>query len=344
MKDTLSYNANKQITNKEIRIEAEFMQLIGKQYTKEILKQQVKLFIEKYPDVETQLCDFALRSTQTEYIRWENFKVVQEILAGPEVIFPKVKGHTDDLLMHKLLMTMISRYDGSSNFDTLLKKIIETGVNINSLDSKWSGSDYNEHVLLHQAVKISSAKCILMLLHGGADINLRDLKGQTPLHVAVKYAYSDDMLKFLIDKGADLSPSDQDGNTPLHLAVVENSDMIPVLIKGSDLNAKNVDGHTPLMLAIASNDKQTAHLLLSYYDLKNLSDQDFNILIEWAQENFSEEYVEQLVADREQETSEANYENTLVDNNESMGLQEPPMTSEGHAHNSDDLMGQESPL
>ena len=237
---------------------------------------------------------------------------------------------------------MISRYDGSSNFDTLLKKIIETGVNINSLDSKWSGSDDNEHVLLHQAVKMSSAKCILMLLHGGADINLRDLKGQAPLHVAVKYGYSNDILKLLIDEGADLSASDADGNTTLHLAV-GRSDLIPLLIKGSDLNAKNADGYTPLMLAIASDYTENVPWFIAYCDLKNLSDQDFNILIEWAQENFSEEDVEKLVADREQETSDANYENTLQDNNESMGLQEPPMTSEGHAHTSD-VIGQESAL
>lgn len=75
-----------------------------------------------------------------------------------------------------------------------------------------------DHTALHQAAKYDFPSLAKFLVMAGADINARDVFGQTPLHVAVKN-YNEHIMWVLVQAGADLDAHDEKGDTPLTLAI-----------------------------------------------------------------------------------------------------------------------------
>jgi ankyrin repeat protein len=55
------------------------------------------------------------------------------------------------------------------------------------------------------------------LLELGADVNVTNAAGQTPLHVAVA-AGANDIVRMLVEKGARVDARDRRGDTPMTLA------------------------------------------------------------------------------------------------------------------------------
>lgn len=84
-----------------------------------------------------------------------------------------------------------------------------------------------------------------ILLEHGADINKKS-KGVAPLHFAAKISKNEKpiLLKYLLEKGADPNIRDFQGSTPLFVAnFAGNKDVIDVLIKfGADPNIRNNKG------------------------------------------------------------------------------------------------------
>jgi len=68
---------------------------------------------------------------------------------------------------------------------------------------------------------------------------------------------------FLITKGANLNVKNKSGSTPLHLAAAgDRKEIVELFIaKSADVNAKNKGGRTPLDSAIAFKHTETADLL-----------------------------------------------------------------------------------
>ncbi|PAA55751.1 hypothetical protein BOX15_Mlig003219g1 [Macrostomum lignano] len=108
---------------------------------------------------------------------------------------------------------------------------------------------------LHEAaMRNRSSKALNMLIgHQGAqaNIDLRTLVGQTPLHIAArcgaKLAVCD-----LISAGANVVALDNSGSSPLHYAVTAgNQDVVSHLLNsGCNPNQCNVFGFTPVRLAV----------------------------------------------------------------------------------------------
>jgi len=88
------------------------------------------------------------------------------------------------------------------------------------------------------------------LITDGADINLKDKEGDTPLHYAVKFK-REKPFQMLLDKKANLNAVDNYGTTPLSAAIqVKQYKMAETLVeKGADFNIPNSAGVTPLMFA-----------------------------------------------------------------------------------------------
>ncbi|KAJ5162883.1 uncharacterized protein N7500_004713 [Penicillium coprophilum] len=100
--------------------------------------------------------------------------------------------------------------------------------------------------------KTDSRSLVELLLAHGAEVNLVDAYGQTPLHTMI-YGASPAMvetIKLVLSHGADLHAENGDGNTPLHLASLTSSwEVVKLLLHhGADRNHRNVNGETTLDL------------------------------------------------------------------------------------------------
>lgn len=81
----------------------------------------------------------------------------------------------------------------------------------------------------------------------GMDVNSKQ-EGITLLH----YAHFPALVEYLLDKGADVNARNLYGNTPLH--VFWNNESIEIILKkGADVNAKNNSGLVPLMFHLQIN-------------------------------------------------------------------------------------------
>lgn len=92
---------------------------------------------------------------------------------------------------------------------------------------------------------------IKLLIRRGAQIDHVDVCGENVLHRAIK-AKQLEAVKLLLNYPVNVKAIDKLGKTPLHLAAsLGLSEIIPLLInKGADINAVDDEGSTPLMVAL----------------------------------------------------------------------------------------------
>jgi ankyrin repeat protein len=86
-----------------------------------------------------------------------------------------------------------------------------------------------------------------MLLDAGADVNVRDRHGESPLQWAVVAGHVD-IVHVLVDAGADINAGNVALYTPLHWAVKrDNLKMVLTLLgQKADVHARNKYGESPL--------------------------------------------------------------------------------------------------
>lgn len=97
------------------------------------------------------------------------------------------------------------------------------------------------------AAEAGDAAEVERLLHSGADPNLNDKLGWTPLAIATNKDHPE-VVKLLLDHGADVAYRDILGRQPL--ANVRSKEVAKMLLdRGADVNAKDNDGTTALILS-----------------------------------------------------------------------------------------------
>ncbi len=103
------------------------------------------------------------------------------------------------------------------------------------------------------AVNEDNFEMVKLLVKGGADVNVQDRNGYTPLHAALKNGRSrTDIALFLIENGADVNMQDSvDGNAALHFSsVYEEPKLFEKIIQaGANLELANMDGNKPYHIA-----------------------------------------------------------------------------------------------
>jgi ankyrin repeat protein len=120
--------------------------------------------------------------------------------------------------------------------------------------------------LLHVAAFSGNFKVVQILIeYDPAGINARDGVGSTPLLRASEGRYFEDgsVLGLLLAHGADINVQDEDGWTPLYLASTRGTlEAVRLLLKhGADVEVKNNNGKTALQEAAARGHDDVVKLL-----------------------------------------------------------------------------------
>lgn len=175
-----------------------------------------------------------------------------------------------------------------------IRQLLNDGANPNKPDhNRWvalhwvSSMDYEECVQLMAYNNseensivysdISSLDGVQLLLQNGANPNIRNNKGDTPLHQS-SINRTTDKCRLLLDYGANPNIQNNDGSTILHLVVhnpllyaemnkalkASRLDFVRLLIgSGSNLDIQDNDGQTVLHLAVCKSEIEIIRLLLS---------------------------------------------------------------------------------
>jgi ankyrin repeat protein len=113
------------------------------------------------------------------------------------------------------------------------------------------------NISIYRAVQKGSIEAVKQHLAAGTDVNAKNERGATPLHLAGDHK---EVAELLIKKGADVNAKDYRGITPLHVG--QTKEVAALLIaEGADVNAKTNVGKTPLDLAEEEKHKEIATLL-----------------------------------------------------------------------------------
>lgn len=125
---------------------------------------------------------------------------------------------------------------------------------------------YGAKVNLLYAILKGDISSIVQMLESGADPNETCPRNrETPLHRAIKSNNNEVIIKYLLDYGANPNIGDSEGETPLHRAVSRDEPNIVSLLLsyGADINALDLNGATPLFYDSEENTKQIRDMLLN---------------------------------------------------------------------------------
>jgi ankyrin repeat protein len=162
--------------------------------------------------------------------------------------------------------------------------------------SRAASNDVSEPLLI-VAAESQNRTVFETLVSHGADVNVKDSSGMSPL---LYETMLNDIpgVTLLLDRHANVDVRGADGTTPLWTAVFAGHDgMVELLLKrGADANAKGLDGSTPLMAAaISGNVPLVRSLIRSHADV-NAKDKSGNSPLKFARHENHAEVVRMLRA------------------------------------------------
>jgi ankyrin repeat protein len=167
---------------------------------------------------------------------------------------------------------------------------------------QYSGRPDKNNTPLHRVAITSWEDMAKLLLSNGADANVKNSEGSTPLHYTASRTTGSrrnrtGMAELLLANGADVNAKDNDGQTPLHwIGGYESDDMVKLLIiNGADVNAKDNEGKTPLhwMIARYGSDDMVELLIANGADV-NAKDNEGKTPLHWAVREGRKDMVELL--------------------------------------------------
>ncbi|KAI5838055.1 ankyrin repeat-containing domain protein [Morchella snyderi] len=157
-----------------------------------------------------------------------------------------------------------------SNHLNTVRALLDNGANING----HSGRFNDDGTALHLVARDGSFEMVALLLDYGADVNVREARGATPLHWAVdtggqgtenadelllgygvgSNTVRESVVELLLDRGAQIDTDrEQDGDTALRMAITRgNVRMFEMLLRrGANIEIRARLGETALMSAVA---------------------------------------------------------------------------------------------
>ncbi len=150
--------------------------------------------------------------------------------------------------------------------EKVLEFLVSSGADVNAKDKRGR----SPLLIAMTGFYSSSYNMARVLLAGGANPNAQDQYGIAPMHFVAQDT-NVDLFKLLTDNGADINLRDNDGNTPLHALrmtswpVQGQNDVIKAFLDfGAEVNIKNKEGHTPLYYAVQQGRSDMEALLCRY--------------------------------------------------------------------------------
>jgi ankyrin repeat protein/beta-lactamase regulating signal transducer with metallopeptidase domain len=211
-------------------------------------------------------------------------------------------------------------YAALHSYEDIGDLLLDKGSDINADDGGWT--------LLYDAILYDyygdkGKDAIKLLISKGANVNIKDSAGCTPLHYAIWMGYGD-IVETLINNGADVNAEDNDGFTPYCCAVMRGrKDFVELLIakgatpvstihwaacagdlekvkafieEGTDIDAKDKSGETPLFSAVRADNSDVAKFLIAKGANVNAKDSSGNTPLHFAPERAKNDVVELLIA------------------------------------------------
>ncbi|MDE2874096.1 MAG: ankyrin repeat domain-containing protein [Gemmatimonadota bacterium] len=112
---------------------------------------------------------------------------------------------------------------------------LEAGADVNArtdstFDTFFYSGVFGHYTPLHFATNYSWDGMVTVLLAAGAEVDARDLSGETPLHWAAGRSRNPAVITELVEAGADLNARDGEGNTPLHASRRNTNPAVALLL------------------------------------------------------------------------------------------------------------------
>ncbi len=160
-----------------------------------------------------------------------------------------------------------------------VKTLIAEGADVNLCD--WYGRTPLFHAL---SKRIADMMMIEFLVSSGADVNLHPTNSNTPLQESIRKKGMPGMPEFLINHGADVNVPPGSEIVPLNEAIYsKNNELIKLLLeKGVDVNVHDNRGRAPLGLAVKSGRLELAEVLIAKGADIDAGDVNGDSLLSWS--------------------------------------------------------------
>ncbi|KAL8837870.1 MAG: hypothetical protein Q9170_002345 [Blastenia crenularia] len=139
-------------------------------------------------------------------------------------------------------------------------RLLESGADINYYSAS---VHFNA---LGAAVYWGNLSMVNLLLDRGAEVNARcDRSGGTALCIAVSFGERGQIIQVLLDNGADINLQNKIGYTPLHVAATRKHEKVVQLLldEGADIDAHSEPHGTALYQAVQEGREKVVQMLLS---------------------------------------------------------------------------------
>ena len=185
--------------------------------------------------------------TNTDYLQTRQFTILHKIVLRliPRTLQSELDYSTRDLDAVDSSGRSCLCWAAARGDVESLNTLISYGANINLPDSQGNTP-------LHHARTVT---CIDTLLNAGADIHARNRSGHTPLHTVCRGAGDLALLKRFLDAGVAIDATDNGGETALsNTAFNKHTDCALLLIRrGANLDLANGGGDAPIHMSLYCN-------------------------------------------------------------------------------------------